>query len=220
MLSIIKSYADCISCSLQGNPAAILDTNVDNLADADVIFVGENPGKVEIHRMLPFVGKSGIYFRRVAKDILRDFRWIITNIVLCSTIKDRMTVNPMATDINKCSINTLQLILQVKPVLVVLLGRSAVIGLLHKSAIDEPMVDLVDQFCLLKEPNYTGATFVVYHPRYILGSTAKVQDNYNRMFKTIYNYLRQNQEIKPTDTVISREAFTSRFKLESLYCKG
>lgn len=207
MLNILKSYADCTACSLWGNPAAILDTNVTNLTDADVIFIGENPGRVEIHRMIPFVGKSGMYFRYVAENILRDFKWIITNVVLCSTIEDKITVNPAIDNINKCCVNALQLILQVKPMLIVLLGRSAVIGLLHKSIIGNPMVDLVDRFCALKEPTYTGKTFVTYHPRYVLGSSKRERDNYNRMFKTVYSYLRENQKTKIITTIITKEDF-------------
>ena len=63
--SIKQSFANCFSCPLLDCDSCILETNCeDDLSKVDVVFVAENPGKDEVYKGFPLVGKTGQEFRK------------------------------------------------------------------------------------------------------------------------------------------------------------
>lgn len=125
--SIKSSFANCMSCKLLDAPSCILETNCkSNLEDVEVIFISENPGKTEINQGIPLVGRAGQTFRKYFdKYIKNNFKWLITNTVLCATITaDGTTGNPDKDVIDICKENCFNIIRTCKPKLVVLLGTS------------------------------------------------------------------------------------------------
>lgn len=195
MYSIQKSYATCQLCSLRGKPSAILDTNVSNLAELDVVFVGENPGKVEIARDKPFTGRTGLYLRQQMSEILSTCKWLFTNVVMCATIEDGKTVNPSMNTAKECCANVLQLLALAHPKYVCILGRVPLITLVKKDATTSyehwSMAALTVRAHSFDYIFQGPEVFARYHPRYIMQSDEGIKRNYRDFFISLYDVLRQ-----------------------------
>jgi uracil-DNA glycosylase family 4 len=130
MISIKKSFAQCNICPLLGESSCILDTNIpEDLTQVEVIFIAENPGKDEIAAdpPTPLIGKAGKIFRYPFNIYIKDkFKWLISNCVLCATIKDNKTGNPDDEVIEICKENIFNIVRICKPKLIVLMGMSPV----------------------------------------------------------------------------------------------
>jgi len=127
MFSIKGSLADCASCELLEAPSCILETNCkNNLKDVEIIFVSENPGKSEVTKEIPLIGKSGQTFRGPFNKYIRSkCKWLLTNCVLCCTINpDGTTGNPSDSVIDRCKVNCFDIIEICDPKLIVLMGAS------------------------------------------------------------------------------------------------
>ncbi|MCK5614870.1 hypothetical protein KAR91_74095 [Candidatus Pacearchaeota archaeon] len=127
MISIKNSFADCSSCDLLDAPSCILETNCKtDLSKVDVIFISENPGKDEIKKGIPLIGRAGKTFRQpFDKYIKNKFKWLITNCVLCLTLDEKgNTGNPTPEQIERCKCNCFNIIEQCSPKLIILMGTS------------------------------------------------------------------------------------------------
>jgi len=127
MFSIKNSFADCMSCPLLDAPSCILETNCsDNLKDIEVVFVSENPGKNEVKKKRPLIGRAGRTFRKPFDLYIRDkFKWLLTNCVLCCTLlPDGKTGNPTPEIIERCKENAFNIIEACSPKLIVAMGAS------------------------------------------------------------------------------------------------
>ncbi len=127
MISIKSSFANCSACELLEFPSCILETNCEkDLSKVDVIFIAENPGKDEVKKGQPLIGKSGKTFRKYFEKFkLNKLNYLLTNVVLCQTIlKDGTTGNPSKETINLCKENCFNIIEQCNPKLIVLMGAS------------------------------------------------------------------------------------------------
>jgi len=64
----------------------ILDSNVDDVDDVRILFIGINPGIDEVKVGKPFVGKSGQLLRQMIDTYISDkVGYAITNAILCAT---------------------------------------------------------------------------------------------------------------------------------------
>ena len=127
MLKLQRSFADCSTCDLLGAPSCILETNSkSDLTKVELIIIAENPGKEEVKKGVPLIGKAGQMFRKYFdKHLKKDCKWLITNCVLCATIdKDGKTGNPTDEVIDRCKENCFEIIRQCSPKLIVLMGTS------------------------------------------------------------------------------------------------
>ncbi len=92
---------ECKSCGLYKNQMVVLDTNVENLHEnIDIVFVGLNPGKEEAISDKPFVGKSGKYIRKIVDSLPSNTKWLIFNMILCST-NDKNEIIKISGSINQ-----------------------------------------------------------------------------------------------------------------------
>ena len=136
MFSIKNSFADCLSCSLFSAPSCILETNAEHLSEVKVIFIAENPGKDEVEKERPLVGKAGKLFRKYfEKYELNKIKYLLTNVVLCQTLnQDGTTGNPSLDVIERCKVNCFKIIEECNPDLIVLMGASptTAFGLMQK----------------------------------------------------------------------------------------
>jgi uracil-DNA glycosylase family 4 len=91
--------------------------------DADIMLVGQNPGKEEVKQGRPFVGRSGRYLNKVLRHngLERDGLYI-TAVVKEPTPGNR---KPRVDEINRWMPTLLDEIKQIKPQIVVLMGRVA-----------------------------------------------------------------------------------------------
>ncbi len=103
---------------------------------ADILFIGEGPGKTEDLKGIPFIGASGKLFREALSFASMSksqyaasppVSYYITNIVSCRPTESRQGANrpPLPEEANSCLERLLMLESYVKPKEVVLLGKEA-----------------------------------------------------------------------------------------------
>ncbi len=127
MNSIKDSFADCSKCSLLQEPSCILETNSkSDLSKVDIVFVSENPGKNEVEKGTPLIGKAGQIFRKYFnKYVKKECKWLLTSCVLCLTLDEEgNTGNPTDETIERCRLNCFKIIEACNPKLIVLMGSS------------------------------------------------------------------------------------------------
>lgn len=86
---IERSRTRCEKCPMFGkSERVILETNLEEPGPVDLVFIGINPGKEEALMNRPFIGKSGRLMRKYLDKLIekhRDLKYLITNVILCST---------------------------------------------------------------------------------------------------------------------------------------
>jgi len=104
-------------------------------SDAQVVFIGEGPGRWEDEKGEPFVGDAGTYLTELLEKIGLDRADVfITNVVKCRPPDNR---NPKAPEMENCEPYLERQLALLKPDLVVLLGRVALERFFPKEKITE-----------------------------------------------------------------------------------
>lgn len=127
---LYKPYKKCRACPLGTSGR----TNVvfgEGNPDADLMFIGEGPGREEDAQGRPFVGRSGQLLNRTLVSLgIQRQEIFITNIVKCRPPGNR---KPLPIESQTCK--NLILINQIKiirPIVLCTLGSTAIQGLLEK----------------------------------------------------------------------------------------
>ncbi len=175
----------CWRCPLATDMKIFGDGNT----NAELVFVGEGPGKDEVRLGIPFVGKAGKTFDEILEHVpLVRSRFFITNAVRCRATKldgnriaDR---TPRWPELDQCSPFLEATLRFIAPRIIVALGECAVQTLLH----DYPRVrqigigmwrkTLVRREKLIHKG--TGARVIpTWHPSYVnrMKSTQLFQDS-------------------------------------------
>jgi DNA polymerase len=122
--SIAKEIEDCEICKKDKSGKAVPG---EGNPDADIVFVGEAPGKTEAKTGRPFVGRSGKFLRSLIREIgFKEERVFITSPV--KYLPDRGT--PSKSDINHGRLHLLKQLKIIDPKVIVLLGKVACFGVL------------------------------------------------------------------------------------------
>ena len=116
---------ECLNCHKCG--LCETRTNVvfgEGVANAEVMFVGEGPGRSEDEQGLPFVGRSGKLLDQYleAVDLYRDKNIFIANIVKCRPPENR---DPLPEEREACLPWLREQFRIIRPKIVVCLGRIA-----------------------------------------------------------------------------------------------
>ncbi len=127
---ILRSWKNCVRCGLHQHRRHVVIGEGD--VPADLLLIGEGPGRSEDLLSRPFVGPSGQLLRRALRDAahLGETRvpsHYITNVVACRPCSGRSLGNrpPTREECGACA-PRLQIIFQeVQPRCVVLLGQVA-----------------------------------------------------------------------------------------------
>ncbi len=123
--------------------------------DADIVFIGEAPGRKESETGRPFVGKSGQLLRSLIREIgLQEEEVYITSPV--KYLPDRGT--PTSEDIAHGREHLLKQLDVIQPKIVVLLGRVAAEGVLKRK------VSVVKEHGQVIEEKDGIKYFLTYHP--------------------------------------------------------
>lgn len=162
-LSDIESIVSkCTECALhEGRTKTVFGTGS---PQADVIFIGEGPGRDEDLQGKPFVGRSGQLLTKMlaAIDLARDDVYI-ANIVKCRPPNNR---DPQETEVRCCEKYLEQQIDAIKPKLICALGRVSAhwllqtkdsLGSLRKSDNEYrgiPVLVTYHPAALLRNPNF------------------------------------------------------------------
>lgn len=98
--------------------------------DADIVFLGEAPGKNEAREGRPFIGRSGQLLRRMIREVgLQEAEVFITSPV--KYLPDRGT--PTKKDIRHGRMHLAKQLEIIQPKIIVLLGATAAYAMLEKS---------------------------------------------------------------------------------------
>ena len=174
-----QDLGDCTRCKLHSTRTHIV-YGVGN-PHADLMFVGEAPGRDEDQQGIPFVGRAGQLLTKIieAIDLQRDEVYI-TNVIKCRPPSNR---NPEPDEIQTCQPFLFAQIDAVQPKVIVALGAFAVRTLLQR---DDAISRLRGRVF-----DYRGAKLVpTFHPAYLLRSPDKKRDVWEDM-KTVRSILRE-----------------------------
>lgn len=130
---------------------------------ANILIIGEAPGKEEDIKGEPFIGRAGKLLTEIlfSINLSRDDVYI-TNTVKCRPPENR---NPNSSEISSCAHFLDKQISLISPKVIILLGKIAAERILNTS---EPMGTLRAKIHYYKETNIP--TLVFYHPAYLLRS--------------------------------------------------
>ena len=177
----LKSYSDsiagCMKCPLGKTRNNIVIGYGDS--HADIVFVGEAPGKDEDLQGLPFVGRSGKLLDKMLASInLSREKVYILNVLKCRPPNNR---DPKQSEIDECENYLKQQLDIISPKLIVALGRISAMTLLR---IKESLSNMRKNIY-----KYEGIDFLAtYHPAALLRNPnfkkfawedlKKIRDNY------------------------------------------
>ena len=154
---IRKDLGDCVRCGLsESRTNLVFGTGNPN---ADLLFVGEAPGRDEDIKGEPFVGEAGKLLTKIIEAInLRREDVYICNILKCRPSNNR---NPLPEEIDACKPFFERQIMAIRPKLICALGKFAAQTLLDTQT---PISSLRGRF-----HNYKGIPLMpTYHPAYLL----------------------------------------------------
>ena len=121
MKKISIAIKNCKKCELY--KSRINPVVGDGSTDADMLFIGEAPGRKEDLQGKPFVGKAGTILDELIKSIgLRRNEVFIANIIKCRPPNNR---NPLINEIKACTEHLDRQINTIKPKIIVTLGNFA-----------------------------------------------------------------------------------------------
>jgi len=162
-----ESIKDCKKCTLSKSRNNLV-FGIGN-PEADIVIVGEAPGKNEDLEGEPFVGRSGKLLDKILDSIdLNREKVFILNVLKCRPPKNR---NPKPSEIEKCEPFLKKQLEIIKPKLIIALGRISAITLLRKKDSLKDMrnkihkyegIDLIVTYhpaALLRNPNYKKPTW-------------------------------------------------------------
>lgn len=149
--------------------------------DADVVFIGEAPGKKEALEGRPFIGRSGQLLRSLIRGIGLDEQ----DVYITSPVKylpDRGT--PTSEDIAHGRIHLMKQFEVIKPKIVMLLGRVAAEGVLQKK------VKVASEHGQIIEEKDGIKYFLTLHPAAALRFPNKYRPELEEDFKKLERLLK------------------------------
>ena len=172
LADIEAAIGDCRRCRLHEGRTKIVFGS--GSPEAELLFVGEGPGREEDLQGLPFVGRAGQLLTEIIKAIgMTREQVYIANVVKCRPPENR---TPEPDEAQACSGFLYRQIAVLRPKVVVALGKPATERLLRSpvsiSAVRGRVFDLF------------GAKLVpTFHPAYLLRSPAKKREVWEDMKK-------------------------------------
>ena len=153
----LNSIKDCLECPL-GKMRKNIVLGMGN-PNADIVFVGEAPGKEEDLQGLPFVGRSGKLLDKMLASIKLSRKDVyILNVLKCRPPENR---DPSKEEIGKCEPYLKKQLEIIKPKLIVALGRISAMTILRSK---ESLTNMRNKIF-----DYEGIDFLVtYHPAALL----------------------------------------------------
>ena len=158
LAAIREDIGECIRCKLCGLGRKQIVFGVGN-PNADLMFVGEAPGRDEDIQGIPFVGRAGQKLTQIIEAIglTRDDVYI-ANVIKCRPPENR---NPEPDEVESCEPFLFRQIDTIKPKVIVALGKFAAQSLLKTT---DPISRLRGRVY-----DYRGAKLVpTFHPAFLL----------------------------------------------------
>ncbi len=155
LLKIDEEIRKCRLCKKWGTGEPVPG---EGSADADVVFIGEAPGREEAKTGRPFVGRSGRLLRSMISEIgLKEEEVYITSPVKYLPLRG----TPSRENIFHSRGHLMKQLAVIDPRIVVLLGSVACLALLDRR------VGLTEEHGMIVRKD-GGTFFITYHPAYAL----------------------------------------------------
>jgi DNA polymerase len=169
---IRSEIGDCHRCKLSAGRTRLVFGTGD--PKADLLFVGEAPGRDEDLAGEPFVGRAGKLLTEIIEAIgLRRAEVYICNVVKCRPPENR---NPEPDEIEACGPFLRAQIRSIRPKVICALGKFAAQTLLE---VETPISSLRGKFF-----EYEGIPFLAtYHPAYLLRNPSAKREVWEDMKK-------------------------------------
>lgn len=158
-LGVVQAeLGDCTRCKLSGLGRQNIVFGVGN-PSAELMFVGEAPGRDEDAQGIPFVGRAGKKLTQIIEAIGQSRESVyIANVIKCRPPKNR---NPESDEVETCERFLFAQVDAIQPRVIVALGTFAARTLLRS---DAPISKLRG-----REYEYRGAALIpTFHPAYLL----------------------------------------------------
>ncbi len=180
---LYQPYKKCMACPLGGLGRTTVVFG-DGNPDADLMFIGEGPGKDEDAQGKPFVGRSGQLLNRILELVGINRKDVfITNIVKCRPPNNR---KPLPIESSTCkNILLLNQIKIIRPQVICTLGSAAIQGLMEKE-----VKITKERGTKLKMDTIT--IIPTYHPAYILRNPKELDTMVNDI-KLAYSLLKKQK---------------------------
>lgn len=172
LTEIRTDIGDCTRCKLhKGRKQIVFGVGNPN---ADLMFVGEAPGRDEDEQGEPFVGRAGQLLTKIIEAInLTREDVYIANVIKCRPPENR---NPEPDEVATCEPFLFRQIDAIKPKVIVALGTFAAHALLKS--------DLSISRLRGRTYEYRGAQLIAtFHPAYLLRSPERKRDTWEDMKK-------------------------------------
>ncbi|MEE9553102.1 MAG: uracil-DNA glycosylase [candidate division Zixibacteria bacterium] len=174
LIQLEKTIDSCQKCPL-GKTRTKFVFGVGN-PEADILFIGEAPGRDEDQRGEPFVGRAGKQLDKLLAEVgLNRQDVYIANILKCRPPNNR---DPESTEAEKCEPYLLKQIELINPKVICCLGRIAAQRLLNITAPLGAMRQGQYEFHGVK-------LFVTYHPAALLRTNAYTQPTIDDLKRVI-----------------------------------
>jgi DNA polymerase len=174
-LDLLRAEAlECTKCRLAGGRTHVV-FGVGN-PNADLMFIGEAPGRDEDMKGEPFVGRAGQLLTDIIKAMkLSRERVYIANVIKCRPPENR---NPEPDELDACRPFIRRQVELIQPKVIVALGKFGLQSLLQKSY---PISAVRGQWL-----DYDGIKVMpTYHPAYLLRTPAAKKDVWADMKKVM-----------------------------------
>ncbi len=168
--AVREDLGECTRCKLHGGRTNLVFGVGSPIAD--LVFVGEAPGRDEDRQGIPFVGRAGQLLTRIiaAIGLSRDEVYI-ANVIKCRPPNNR---NPEPDEVATCEPFLFRQLDVIRPRVVVALGGFAIRALLRT---DEAVSRLRGRVF-----DYRGAKLIpTFHPAYLLRSPERKRDVWEDM---------------------------------------
>lgn len=177
MQKVARKIENCKVCKVGKSGKAVVG---EGSLDAQVVFIGEAPGKNEAIVGRPFIGRSG----KLLRFMITSIGLLESEVYITSPVKylpDRGT--PTSLDIKHGREHLMKQLEIIKPKIVVLLGRVAAEGVLEKK------VFVVKEHGEIIEEKGGVKYFLILHPAAVLRFPGKYKLEFEKDFKKLKNIL-------------------------------
>lgn len=177
MEEIAKEIESCEICKVGKSGKAVVG---EGSLDAQVVFIGEAPGKNEAIVGRPFIGRSG----KLLRFMIQDSGLKIEDVYITSPVKylpDRGT--PTSLDIKHGREHLMKQLEIIKPKIVVLLGRVAAEGVLQSR------IQVTKEHGKVIDEREGVKYFLTIHPAAVLRFPGKYKLEFEKDFKKLKNIL-------------------------------
>lgn len=162
---------------------------------SNIMFVGEAPGYLGCDVTgIPFTrDRSGEFFQKMLSEVGLDKNQVYTtNIVKCCTPGNR---TPTPQEMESCSIFLQHEIIEVKPKLIVLMGKQAI------QVFYPAITSVINNWgrCIEDKVIYSTTFMLIPHPAYIVRNLKDNEHIYLKSFKTIAAINQANEEEHKND---------------------